>query len=101
MMVPNWKRSISNPKEMDCNLDKMIDHLDHICQLAGNTLHVGMGTDLDGAYGKEQCPYDIETIADLQKVPTLLKKRGYTDQDIKNIMHENWLNHLRRSWSKS
>jgi len=98
MMVPGWVRQQSTPEGMQCNLDKMIDHLDHICQLAGNTLHVGIGTDLDGAFGKEQSPYDLETIADLQKIPALLSKRGYTTVDIENIMHGNWLRFLRRVW---
>ena len=75
MMVPNWIRGISDPKRMNCSLDVMIDHVDHICQLAGNTLHIGIGSDLDGAFGREQCPYDLETIADLQNIPALLKKR--------------------------
>jgi membrane dipeptidase len=76
----------------------MINHMDHICQLAGNTNHIGIGTDLDGAYGKEQCPYDLETIADMQKVSSLLQKRGYSDTDCKKIMHGNWLRLLRKTW---
>ena len=98
MMVPGWKRGISSPKEMNCNLEALIDHLDHICQLAGNALHVGIGSDLDGAFGREQCPYDLETIADLQKFPSLLYKRGYSKEDIENIMHGNWLRFLRHAW---
>ncbi|NQX53476.1 membrane dipeptidase [Pedobacter panaciterrae] len=98
MMVPNWVRGKSTPKDMNCNLDVMIDHIDHICQLAGNTHHVGIGSDLDGAFGKEQCPYDLETIADLQKVPALFKARGYSDLDIENLMSGNWLRFLRKAW---
>jgi membrane dipeptidase len=97
MMVPNWQRGISDPKQMNCSLEKMIDHMDHICQIAGNANHVGIGTDLDGAYGKEQCPFDIETIADLQSVPDLLLKRGYTALEIEKIMHGNWLRILKRA----
>jgi membrane dipeptidase len=98
MMVPGWVRGQSDPQQMNCNLEKIIDHFDHICQLAGNALHIGIGTDLDGAFGKEQSPYDIETIADLQKIPLLLAKRGYTNMDIQNIMHGNWLRFLRNAW---
>lgn len=98
MMVPGWVRGTSTPEGTRCDLDKVIDHLDHICQLAGNTLHVGMGTDLDGAFGKEQCPYDLETIADLQMMPALLGKRGYKTADIENILHGNWLRFLRKAW---
>jgi membrane dipeptidase len=99
MMVPGWVRGQSTPEAMGCNLEKMIDHMDHICQIAGNALHVGIGTDLDGAFGKEQCPYDLETIADMQKLPDLLAKRGYSTVDIENVMHGNWLRFLRRAWN--
>ncbi|WP_245645617.1 dipeptidase [Niabella ginsenosidivorans] len=98
MMVPGWVRGQSEPRAMNCNLEVVVDHLDHICQLAGNADHIGMGSDLDGAFGKEQCPYDLETIADLQKLPALFKKRGYADADIEKIMHGNWLRFLRNAW---
>jgi len=98
MMVPGWERGKSTPKGMSCNLEVLIDHLDHICQLAGNSLHIGIGSDLDGAFGQEQCPYDMETIADLQKISGLLAKRGYSEEDINNVMHRNWVMFLRKSW---
>ena len=97
-MVPNWVRGISTPQSMNCTLEVMIDHMDHICQIAGNALHVGIGSDLDGAFGKEQSPQDLETIADLQKIPTILTKRGYSQTDIENVMHGNWLRFLRKAW---
>lgn len=99
MMVPHWVRGKSDPKAMQCNLEKLIDHMDHICQLAGNARHIGIGSDLDGAFGKEQCPYDLETIADLDKIPDLLAKRGYTQQDIAGVMYGNWLRFIRKAWS--
>jgi len=99
MMVPNWQRRISDPKQMNCSLEVVIDHMDHICQLAGNAQHIGIGSDLDGAFGKEQSPYDLETIADLQRIPDLLAKRGYTEEDIANVAHGNWLRFLRKAWS--
>jgi membrane dipeptidase len=101
MMVPNWVRQVSDPEKMHCNLEVLIDHMDHICQLAGNALHIGIGSDLDGAFGKEQSPYDIDTIADLQKIPELLKKRGYSQEDILNISHGNWLRFIKKAWSKN
>lgn len=98
MMVPDWVRGKSTPRGMNVTLNTLIDHLDHICQIAGNALHIGIGSDLDGAFGKEQCPYDLETIADLQKLNELLAKRGYSQEDIENIMHGNWLRFLRNAW---
>ncbi len=98
MMVPGWVRGQSTPRAMNCSLATLIDHLDHICQLAGNALHIGIGSDLDGAFGTEQCPYDLQSIADLQKLTSLLTKRGYSTTDIENILHGNWLRFLRNAW---
>ena len=99
MMVPHWQKGVSTPPGMRLTLEHMIDHIDHICQLAGNADHVGIGTDLDGGFGKEQCPSDIDTIADLQKLSPLLSKRGYAEQDILKIMHGNFIAFLERTWS--
>ncbi len=98
MMVPDWTRGVSTPQATNCNLEVMIDHIDHICQLAGNTDHVGIGSDLDGGFGTEQCPYDFESISDLNKVPDLFARRGYTSEDVNKLMHGNWLRFLRKHW---
>jgi membrane dipeptidase len=98
MMVPNWVRGTSTPEAMGVTLQQMVDNIDHICQLAGNSLHVGIGTDLDGGFGKEQSPADLDTIADLQQLPQLLKERGYSSIDIENIMHGNFLRFLKTNW---
>ena len=99
MLSPGWIRGQSTPKERKVTLATLLDHLDHICQLAGNANHIGIGSDLDGAFGKEQCPSDLETIADLQKIPDLLLARGYSDEDIQKVMHGNWLRFLKKAWS--
>ncbi len=99
MIVPDWVRGKSLPEQMNCTVEKILDHMDHICQIAGNTLHVGLGTDLDGGYGKEQSPHNLDTIADLQNIPAMLLKRGYSNADVENIMHGNWLRFLRNAWS--
>jgi membrane dipeptidase len=98
MMVPNWVRGESTPEGMGVTLDQMIDNIDHICQLSGNSFHVGIGTDLDGAFGKEQSPVDLDTIADLQKIPLMLSNKGYTKIDIENIMSQNFIKFLQRVW---
>jgi len=98
MLTEGWIRGVSLPKAMGANLNRLIDHYDHICQLAGNADHIAIGSDLDGAFGTEQSPYDLDTIADLQKLPELLSLRGYADTDIQKIMHGNWLRFLRTAW---
>ena len=101
MIVPGWVRRQSTPEGMQCNLEKLIDHMDHICQIAGNANHIGIGSDLDGAFGKEQSPYEIETIADIQQIPSLLNKRGYTATEIADVMQGNWLRFLRNAWKNT
>lgn len=95
MMIPNWERGVSTPQSAGVSLVQMIDNIDHICQLAGNCNHVGIGSDLDGGFGKEQGPSDLDTIADLQKVKELLKSRGYSQTDIEKIMHKNFIDFLK------
>ncbi|MCF0063078.1 membrane dipeptidase [Dyadobacter chenwenxiniae] len=98
MMVPGWVRGKSTPESMGLKIEHIAEHIDHICQLAGNALHVGIGSDLDGAYGKEQSPMDLESIADLQSITGILSARGYSETDIEQIMWRNWVDFLDRSW---
>lgn len=99
MLYPGWFRGKTTPESAGVSLETVADHIDHICQIAGNANHVGIGTDLDGAFGKEQSPYDLETIADLQKFPAIFKTRGYTETDINKMLSGNWINFLRRVWA--
>jgi len=69
----------------------LVAHIDHICQLAGDSLHVGIGSDFDGGFGWQSVPVEINTIADLQQLAPLLSERGYSNQDIANIFNGNWL----------
>ncbi|MSR66614.1 MAG: peptidase M19 [Pedosphaera sp.] len=98
MMVPDWIRGKTTPESSGVNLSHLVDHIDHICQLAGNAQHAGIGTDLDGAFGREQSPGDLDTIADLQKFIGLFRERGYKEEDIVGIMHGNFIRFLREAW---
>ncbi len=98
MLVPGWVRGTSTPEGMGVTLAQVADNIDHVCQLAGNSLHAGIGSDLDGAFGTEQGPADLDTIADLQKVPALLAQRGYSSQDIENVCSGNFIRFVREAW---
>ena len=97
MLVPGWVRGQTRPEEAGVKLETMVDHIDHVCQLAGNARHAAIGTDLDGGFGREQSPYDLDTIADLQRLPDLLRRRGYDDDAIAGILHGNWLRFFRQA----
>jgi membrane dipeptidase len=96
MMVPGWARGKSDPLSMGVTLRQMFNNIDHICQLAGNSLHAGIGSDLDGAFGKEQCPTDLETIADLGKIELILAENGYSETDTNNILSGNFIRFLKK-----
>jgi len=98
MLVPGWERGKTTPQDKNVTLNTLINNYDHICQLAGNSLHVAIGSDLDGMFGTEQSPHDMDTIADLQNLEQLLKQRGYNDDDIDNIFYKNWLRFLNNAW---
>ncbi|MGO4291168.1 dipeptidase [Chitinophaga sp. RAB17] len=98
MLTPGWVRGQSDPRKENITLDKLIDHYDHICQIAGNSHHIAIGSDLDGMFGQEQSPWDLDTIADLPKLEQLLRKRGYEKEDVENIFYKNWLRFIRQAW---
>ncbi len=98
MLTPGWVRGQSTPEKMGVSMEKVVDQIDHICQLAGNSRHAAIGSDLDGAFGTEQSPYDLGTIAGLQKVPEILRQRGYAEEDIANITSRNWIRFLLNAW---
>ncbi len=98
MMIPNWVRGQTTPEGTGLKLEKMVGHVDYICQLAGNARHCGIGTDLDGGFGREQSPADLDTIADLQKLPALFRARGYSEADIEGILSRNFIRFLRETW---
>jgi len=99
MLVPGWVRGKTTPQSAALNLEQVIEHIDHGCQIAGNARHSGIGSDLDGAFGREQSPADLATIADLTHLSDLLKARGYQEEDIRQIMHGNFLRFLANAWS--
>ena len=88
MLQPGWVRGTTTPT---VTMERVVDNIDHVCQLAGNSKHSGIGSDLDGGYGFEQTPADLNTIADLRRIPEMLAKRGYADADVRGIMCGNWV----------
>ena len=93
MLYPNYVRG--ETPNTAVQLADYVNHVDHICQVAGNTRHVAIGSDLDGGYGYEQTPHDLNTIADLQKVPGMFRDRGYSEGDVADVMGGNAIRFFR------
>ncbi len=94
MLRPGWR--IGTTTSEGLTIEALADQIDHICQLAGNVHHAGIGSDLDGGYGTEQTPSDLRRISDLQRLDPLLAARGYSQVDIDAVFHGNWLRFFRR-----
>jgi membrane dipeptidase len=89
MLYPGWVRGQTQPEVV--SLSNFADHLDRVCQIAGDAKHAALGTDLDGGFGNEQTPGDLKIYGDLQKLAGILLSRGYSEADVDGIFHGNWL----------
>lgn len=96
MIVPGYKKKVTPSSEVPMEL--IVNHIDHICQLAGNANHCGIGTDLDGGFGREQSPGDLDTIGDVINMKATFEKRGYSKDDIEKIFHRNFIEFFLRVW---
>jgi membrane dipeptidase len=90
-----WLRKSGSRKE-EVTLDAFIAHIDHVCQLAGDANHAGIGSDFDGGFGVQSIPGELDSIADLQMVASKLIERGYSEADAANVLGGNWLRYLRK-----
>jgi len=88
LIKPLWNNA---SKKQEFNLADVVDHVDHIFHLTGSTKHVGIGSSFDGGFGNEQTPREIDTIADMPRLEQALSERGFTQDDIRDIMYKNWL----------
>lgn len=87
---PPW-----TPLKHEVTLEHLADHIDHICQLAGNADHVALGTDTDGGFGTEACPHGYDRHRDVFKIGDILTRRGYTDAQLEKFSHGTWLKFYR------
>ncbi|HEY3052029.1 MAG TPA: dipeptidase [Thermoanaerobaculia bacterium] len=66
---------------------RIVDHIDHIVHVAGVD-HAGLGSDFDGI---SITPVGMEDVSDIPKIRAELKRRGYSDADVRKIMGENFM----------
>ena len=91
---PNW---VEAGGRSSVTLDYFVAQMDYVCQMAGDALHVGIGSDFDGGFGLQSVPVEIDTISDIRKIIPILKQKGYTEIDIAAILGRNWLVHLQKT----
>ncbi|MDK1029632.1 MAG: membrane dipeptidase [Anaerolineae bacterium] len=94
-LLDGWLIGKSDREEV--SIENLVDHIDHICQIAGDAQHVGIGSDFDGGFGLQSTPKEIDTIVDLQKLVPSLLSRGYSDEESAAILGGNWISYLNRN----
>lgn len=85
-MDKEWAAKIPRPP-----LSLLIDHIDHVAKVAGID-HVGLGSDFDGI---PSSPAGIDSAADLPKITEALMGRGYSAEDCRKILGENFMRFFR------
>jgi len=77
------------------SIDRVADQIEHICQIAGDAKHVGIGSDSDGGFGVQSVPAEMDSAADLQKLAPILRERGFNEDEVSGIFGSNWIEFLK------
>jgi membrane dipeptidase len=91
----DWKETDKIKRKV--TLLDVVKHIKHVCDVAGNAAHAGLGTDLDGGFGAESIPAEMDSVSDLPKIENALTAAGFSEQDVDSVMGENWIGFLKRS----
>jgi membrane dipeptidase len=94
-LIADWDKT--GKVKQRVTLADVMKHVQHVRDVAGNTANIGIGSDLDGGFGTESIPAELDTIADLPKIADALLKAGFAEGEAIGIMGENWLRFLKAS----
>ncbi len=89
------KWDVSHPRSHSCTVHDVIDHIEHVIELAGVD-HVGLGSDFDGV---PVVPNQLEDVSTYPVITQGLLNRGYEESEIKKILGENVLRVFRQAES--
>jgi len=93
-LLKDWKTGMAKSQ---VTLNHVVQHIQHICSIAGDSLHVAIGSDLDGGFGVENIPMEIDTVTDLGKLASALSDGGFSEADVEAVMNRNWLRILKET----
>ncbi len=86
-----YRREFASPYKAQATIEDVVAHIDHVVKIAGID-HVGIGSDFDGITGP---PQGLEDISKMPALVAALLKHGYSEQDIKKILGDNYLRVIR------
>lgn len=70
-------------------------HIERLCELMGHRRGVALGSDMDGGFGADQLPRELDHPSRLGNLANALLKSGWSDEDVRGFASENWLRFLR------
>lgn len=85
-LQPGWQKG-----DARLGISKTAEAMDYVAQLTGSARHVGIGSDMDGGWGAEVLPQEMETAADLGKLSGALRSRGWKADEIEGALSGNFL----------
>jgi membrane dipeptidase len=94
-LSPDWVQAAGVKEHV--TLAHFVKQVKHICEVAGDSDHVGIGSDLDGGFGSESIPAELDTIGDMPKIADALTEAGFSEAEANGILGENWLRFLKRT----
>ena len=82
-------------RDANTPLDVMVRHIDHLVERVGID-GVGFGSDFDGVLISSE----VGDVSGLPKLMSALRDRGYDDEALRKLAHENWVRVLRDIWGE-
>jgi len=77
-------------------LDDVVRHIEHLASVMGHTRQIGLGSDMDGGFGREHLPRELTTAADLPRLFEHLSARGFSREQVEGMAAGNWLEFFAR-----
>jgi len=78
-------------------IDETIAHVEHIVAITGRTDVVALGSDMDGGFGADRLPEEVNAPADLPRLTDALRRRGWSGEQLDGFRFENWIRFLKRT----
>lgn len=72
------------------SLDDVVRHVEHVCEVTGDTRFVGLGSDMDGGFASSWLPAGVDRPDDLRALAVALGARGWKNGDIEAFAWGNW-----------
>lgn len=79
----------------DTSIELVLRHMDYLINILGEE-RVGLGSDFDGAV----IPQEIGSVSGLPALEDAMRTHGYSNELIKKICYNNWINLLYRVWDR-